>query len=150
MTIVTVQFAACDAPDCTTRETVEFHGAPPGWRRVASTDHLAEARERLGKQRRNPARLAAEDSLSVGLFMLHLCPAHHDAYAAHLPRTTGYRSRSSALVDVSCSCGEKLGRFGDVTLVLAPGATGPRRNTARAWWSHLPADLKTAYGRNAA
>ncbi len=116
----------CDTVGCTA--TALTPDTPPdGWTVLSSTDH--QARRPLPTAKSPRARLQAmstDGARTFGQFKVHLCPEHPDALASHLPRTDNLSLAGRTEVQVSCSCGAKIGY-----MVEAPAATW-RRHYAEA------------------
>lgn len=136
----------CDAPLCPATAVGEKSTAvPDGWVRLSSTAHIEPYRTpRFGKG----SRQVSWSDRQHGSFSLHLCGAHPEAFAAHLPRTDGAPGTRGGdpSTAVSCSCGVRLGWVRSAHLV--GDAVGPRRTTERTWWAHLPAELQWYALRN--
>jgi len=138
----------CDAPGCTTAVLVEALADPvDGWTRIRSEDHLRDwspGRVPAAGRRTRADRRTRNDVLS-GSFTLHLCHEHRDAFTAHVPLTTGTMSGRAGErnTTVACSCGQFSTWGIRQAHRVGPRSEGPAYLPERAWWSHLPAALKT-------
>lgn len=138
----------CDAPHCPATGIIEkITDSPDGWRRVTSTDHLADWQpgqtRRLSTGRRSTDPRTRWD-ITAGSITLHLCPNHTTVFDGHLPRTEGgamgARDRERR-VSVACSCGGMTGGSVKHWLMVGSGPE-PSSTVERAWWRHLPAGLR--------
>ncbi|QBJ94498.1 hypothetical protein D0Z67_29460 (plasmid) [Streptomyces seoulensis] len=96
----------CDEVQCATSVLSDTNEAPSDWTKVSSIAHQAYGP--LPSVKSGRARLhamSADGVRTVGRFWLHLCPAHPDAVAEHLPQTDNPGGQG---VTVSCSCGAWL------------------------------------------
>ena len=146
MTATGIWRLSCDGPHCPATAVVETISAvPDGWRRVSSTDHLADWKP--GRRKSAVTGRMRTDSrtlwdVEAGGFRLHLCPDHATVFDAHLPRTEGWaappRNRERR-VRVACECGVSR----DATASRHAGRNAmPNGDAERAWWRHLPEDLR--------
>lgn len=148
MTTETVYRFRCDAPQC---PSVAFGGGkgretPEGWTELSSAAHLSGWQS--GQRYRRPTGRSAVDTRTLwdvtsGRFILHLCPAHSEAFDDHRPKTEGGhadRKTGDRNVSVSCSCGWSSRLVRD--LLLVHGRPEPHAATELAWWRHLPTDLQ--------
>lgn len=143
----------CDAPGCDARAIVERStDTPEGWTVFRSDAHLdgwKPGRLPTASGRTRQDRRTLSDVLS-GSFRLHLCPEHPSVFAGHLPKTTGTsasgrRGSYERSTSVECSCGGFSTWGIPQAHRVAPRSEGPNYLPERAWWSHLPPELK-AYG----
>lgn len=146
MTTETVYRFRCDAPHCTALVLAEaLKDVPEGWRTVKSTDHIpVPTKTSVYTSRSRGARALTYTEQCRGAFTLHLCPEHPTAFDDHLPRTDGVRTRPGrdGQAYVSCSCGMKYVLCGTGFRIAAADISGPAAYTEKAWWQHLPTDLK--------
>ncbi len=108
----------------------------------SSAAHLADWTPPVIKLRNGRTRVSklTRSDVQSGNIVLHLCPDHHGAFDAHLPCTKGGAlGRDWRNVDVSCSCGTPIRYQPNVLLI---GKKPSLREPHRAWWEHLPAELK--------
>ena len=127
----------CDAPTCPASGIGSSNIAPPdGWSVLKSTAHIPVTKEGPFPARRRRSSPLSYSERCYGGFSLHLCPEHPDAFDAHQPRTDGHGYNSN--VAVSCSCGARLGMAAAATFV----SSYPSHGTERAWFGHLPAELR--------
>jgi hypothetical protein len=147
VTTHTIYRVTCDAPGCAATGIIErITGAPDGWRRISSDDHLADWKP---GRRRNPSTgrqytdKRSRWDVSAGSFTLHLCPADSTAFDAHLPRTEGgamgARERERRVL-VGCSCGGLSRTTTDIRWVSRDPM--PNGQVERTWWRHLPVELQ--------
>jgi hypothetical protein len=135
----------CDAPRCEASTFADkVTDTPDGWQTLKSTEHIPYVKTSV-----YPARRARSNALSYGercrgSFSLHLCPQHPGAFDAHLPRTDGLYTRpgKDGMAAVSCGCGASFGYTGTGWRVAGADMSGPSAHTEKAWWAHLPADLR--------
>lgn len=113
----------CDAAQCTVSVFTETTDIPAGWTTVDSIAHQSHAPLPSAKAGRKLLRaLDARGIRSNGRFRLHLCPAHPDALAGHLPQTDNSGGHGSS---VFCFCGARL--------------AGATEETKTAWVKHYEA-----------
>lgn len=150
MTTQTVYRFLCDAPQCT---RIELRGdsirLPEGWRRLSSADHIEPYRSSPYPARQRRTGVLGYSERCGGSFGLHLCPDHHGAFDAHLPRTEGRpdgRGRPTT-VTVSCGCGATFGWTSAGTVIGRRDC--PASNAENLWWRHLPVELQTYVHREA-
>lgn len=147
MTIQTIYRATCDAPHCPTSSIIEqITGHPDGWRRIDSTDHLADWKPgrqyRLTTGRRHADQRTRWD-VTAGSFTLHLCPDHTAVFDGHQPTTEGStadRRTGDRYVTVGCSCRALSWRVRNIIVVGREPM--PNHLPERAWWEHLPEGLR--------
>lgn len=148
MTATSIYRLACDAPHCPTTTVVEDStDTPNGWRRLASTDHLTDWKpgQRLRSQATGRTHIDKRTRWDIiaGSFTLHLCPDHTDTFDTHLPTTEGTatsaRDREQRVI-VACSCGQLRAYAKAIRWVSTDPE--PNHDPERAWWRHLPADLR--------
>jgi hypothetical protein len=96
----------CDAAECSASVLSETNDVPVDWTTIDSIAHQSHAPLPSVKSGRALLRSLDTRSLrSYGRFRLHLCPAHPDALAGHLPRTDNAGGQGAS---VFCSCGARL------------------------------------------
>ena len=148
MTTQTIYRVTCDGPRCLAAGIIEtITAVPDGWRRISSSDHLADwksgqQRQRLATGRRYTDKRSYWDVCS-GSFTLHLCPEDTGVFDGHLPRTEGAamgaRERERRVL-VGCSCGDLSSSTKDIRWVSRDPM--PNGQVERAWWRHLPVELQ--------
>lgn len=125
----------CDAPYCPAVAMVEdLSETPDGWTRLSSTDHLAGKPKPMVGRGRNRRPVDGWE-IGNGSFRLHLCPAHPNAFGEHRPETTGYPKGRAA---PGCACGWRSRSMECAHFV----GRKPSLSTERAWWGHLPEELR--------
>lgn len=145
----------CDGPSCTATAVVRsITAVPEGWRRIGSTEHLKGWKPggRVpGRGGRTRADQRSSWDIQGGAFSIHLCPAHGDAFDEHLPMTEGgIPSRGDQRVSVGCSCGAARTSVINVITIASSAPDfeqAPLRSPERAWWRHLPPELRGYAGR---
>ncbi|MCA1222437.1 hypothetical protein [Streptomyces sp. 8L] len=142
----------CDAPDCDAAELrSKVTDTPDGWTKLSSTDHIPVPAKSVYPARRTRTRTLSYSEQCRGAFYLHLCPKHPAAFNAHRPITNGNYTRPGrdATANVSCSCGLHFGYTSTGWRIAAADMTGPAAHTERAWWRHLPPELRSYATRDA-
>ena len=148
MSTHTIWRVTCDGPHCANTGIIDtITDSPDGWRRVTSTDHLADWKPRQRVRSASTGRSHIDQrsrwDVIAGSFALHLCPDHLTVFDAHLPRTEGYamgaRERERR-VQVGCSCGGLSTATKDLRWVGRDPM--PNGQVERTWWQHLPAGLR--------
>lgn len=146
MTTHTIYRVTCDAPHCPAVGIIEaITSVPEGWRRISSSDHLADWQP--GQRRRLATGRTCTDKRSrwdvhAGSFSLHLCGDHTTTFDEHLPRTEGAAMGAGRprRVLVACSCSGLSGSTEDTHWVGRDPM--PNGQVERTWWQHLPAELQ--------
>lgn len=140
MTVQSVYRLLCDGPHCPANVLSDDRIVPEGWRELVSTDHLDLST--YPDSRRPRQNRITRSEVVGGRFKLLLCPEHLTAFDAHRPQTSGGRDTRSGdqIVNVSCSCGARF-PWTTAASIIAP-ATKPSYNPERAWWRHLPDELR--------
>lgn len=148
MTIQTTRVYLCDAPGCAASSPGKE--LPADWFRVDSAAHLATEAPPVKLARRRSNSLSRLER-SAGAIFLHLCPEHPTAFDGHYPRTSSVPASrgSDTLVYVSCSCGVSLGGVQNYLAISSSEEGAPSHSAERAWWRHLPEDLRGYTSREA-
>ena len=131
----------CDAPACTEiAYSDRVTDTPANWRCVASNAHIPTKTPQTTRSRRRPLTYSER---SAGSFRLHLCPEHHDTFDEHQPMTDGYRRPGrDSYTNVSCSCGQGFGTVMAGFRIAGGDMAGPSSYPEKAWWRHLPEELR--------